>query len=188
LLWSLAWLTILLGPPVTFGIHYVENLYIRGENLGLRGLWEGTRKYFIRSWLWMLANLGVGLLLYSSSWAYGQIGGIGADIGQSITLVIAAGWFTIQFYAVPILMIQTKPSLREAWRNSLLMTLASPPYLFVLLIFLALFGLISLLLIFPTILGYTTLLCLLANQAVRDRLETFQALLSEAKKPTGESR
>ena len=179
LLWSLSWFTVILGPPLTFGIHYVESQYVRGENPGLRGMWEGARKYFFKSWLWMLANLFIILVLTASIDAYQLIEAAWAGIARALTLAIAVVWILIQFYAVPLLMVQEQNSLRLAWRNGLMMTLASPGYLLVLLIFLAFSGLISAILIFPTILGFTTLLSLLANQAVRDRLATFRKILAD---------
>ncbi len=179
LIWSLSWLTILLGPPVTFGMHYVQSQYIRGVNPGLRGLAEGARKYFVKSWLWMLANLFIGFWLYVSANAYLQIGGLGGELARDFIVLVGLLWFTVQFYTPPILMIQEKESLREAWRNSLFMTLASPVYLLVIFLFLALAGLFSMILIFPIILGYAALFSLTANQAVRDRLEVFRAIAAK---------
>jgi uncharacterized membrane protein YesL len=180
LIWSLSWLTVILGPPVTFGIYFVESQYIQGENPGLRGLWEGSRRYFWKSWLWMLSNLFVEGLLYASARAYLQFEGVWMEVPRNLLILNAVAWAAIQFYTLPILMIQDRKSLREAWRNSLLLTLASPLYLLVLFLFLGLSGVFSLLLIFPTVLGYFTLLSILANQAVRDRLETFRAASSSS--------
>jgi hypothetical protein len=182
LLWSLSWFTVILGPPLTFGIHYVQSEYVRGENPGLRGMWEGARIYFIKSWQWMLTNLILLFILFASVDAYRLIEAGWASIARALTIAIGVVWVIIQFYAVPLLMAQEQKSLRLAWRNALMMTLASPGYLLVLFVFLALFGVISALLIFPVILGYTTLLSLLANQAVRDRLAAFRQILSDDEK------
>lgn len=177
LLWSLSWLTVVLGPPLTFGIYYVQGQYVRGENPGLPGLWQGARKYFWVSWRWMLGNLFVAVLFYASINAYNRIGGLAASVGHDLTVLVMLVWFVSQFYTIPFLMLQEgRPSLWRAWRNSLLLTLASPFYLLGLLVFLALFGLVSLLLVFPVVLGFITMLSILAAQALRDRLETFQAL------------
>ncbi len=179
LIWSLSWLTIVLGPPVTFGIYYVQSQYVRGENLGLRGMWEGMRIYFVKSWQWMLANLFIGLALIASVDAYRLIEANWAPIARGLTVAIGVAWVMIQFYAVPLLMVQEQKSLRLAWRNSLMMTLASPGYLLALFVFLALFGMVSALLVFPLILGFVSLLSLLASQAVSDRLEAFRQILSD---------
>ncbi len=179
LLWSISWFTVILGPPLTFGIHYVQSQYVRGENPGLRGMWEGARMYFVKSWQWMLANVVVFSVLAASVDAYRLIEADWAGAARSLTRAIGVLWGVIQFYAVPLLMVQEQKSLRLAWRNGLMMTLASPGYLLALFAFLALFGVLSALLVFPVILGYTTLLSLLANQAVHDRLAAFRQILSD---------
>lgn len=176
LVWCLSWFTIILGPPVTFGIFYVESQYIRGTNPGLRGLAEGARKYFLKSWLWMLANLFVGFLVYLASGAYLQLGGFWALLARDGVILLGIAWLIIQFYTIPVLMIQERNSLKEAWRNSLLMSLASPFYLLILLFILALTGLFSLILVFPFVLGYFAMYSILATQAVKDRLEAFQKI------------
>lgn len=179
LIWSLSWFTVVLGPPITFGMYAVQSQYIRGENPGLPGLWQGARTYFIKSWQWMLANLLIVSVLIASVDAYRLIEADWADFARGLTIAIGVGWGLVQFYALPLLMIQEQKSLRLAWRNGLMMTLASPGYLLALLLFLALFGVISALLVFPTILGYISLFSLLASQAARDRLEVFRKMLSQ---------
>jgi len=179
LIWSLSWFTIVLGPPITFGIYYVQSQYVRGENPGLRGMWEGARKYFTKSWQWMLANLLIVSVLIASVDAYRLIEAGWADFARGLIIAIGVGWVIVQFYAVPLLMVQEQKSLRLAWRNGLMMTLASPGYLIALFLFLALFGAVSVLLVFPTILGYISLFSLLASQAVRDRLDVFRKILSD---------
>jgi len=180
LIWSLSWFTIVLGPPITFGIYYVQSQYIDGENLGLHGMLEGARKYFLPSWLWMLANLILFGIFYASANAYQIIEGLWASVARDFTLLIAGGWFISQFYTIPFLMMQGgKPSLWRAWRNSVILTLASPFYLFSLLLFLALFSVISLLLIFPIVLGVITMVSMLSTQALRNRLETFKKMAAK---------
>lgn len=183
LVWTLSWLTVILGPPVTFGIQHAHHQLVRGANPGLRGVAEGARKYFFKSWLWMLANLLAAFLIYFGANAYLQIGGFWAIVARDLLLVFGAAWFIIQFYALPILMIQEKKSLREAWRNSIFMSLASPLYLLVLLLFLVLAAVFSVLLIFPVILGYFSLVSILANQAVNDRLEAFEKIMGKTPPP-----
>ncbi|GAB4488222.1 MAG: hypothetical protein Fur0016_00340 [Anaerolineales bacterium] len=176
LVWSVALLTVFLAPPVTFGIYYVQSQYIRGENPGLRGMLEGARRYFLKSWQWMLVNLLLVGVLYASFQAYGLLGGLSADLGRMFSLFIALFWLTMQFYTIPFVMIQERPSLRLAWRNSFFLVMASPIYLLALFLFLFLYGVISLLLVFPVILGWISMVSILGAQAVKDRLETFRVV------------
>ncbi len=176
LVWSVALLTVFLAPPVTFGIYYVQSQYIRGENPGLRGMLEGARRYFLKSWQWMLVNLLLVGVLYASFQAYGLLGGLSADLGRMFSLFIALFWLTMQFYTIPFVMIQERPSLRLAWRNSFFLVMASPIYLLALFLFLFFYGVISLLLVFPVILGWISMVSILGAQAVKDRLETFRVV------------
>jgi hypothetical protein len=177
LIWSVSWFTVVLGPPVTFGIYYVQSQYIEGENLGLRGMVDGARRYFFTSWKWMLTNLLVFLLFFASTDAYQRIEGPWASAARDITILFAAGWAISQFYTIPFVMRQGEnTSLWQAWRSSLLLCLASPFYLAGLLLFLAVFGVFSMLLIFPVILGFVPMLSMLSTQALQDRLETFREM------------
>lgn len=181
LLWSISLLTVVLAPPLTFGIYYVQNQYVRGENPGLRGMWEGARRYFFKSWQWMLANLLLVGVFFASFQAYGLLGGWVADLGRLFSLFLALFWLTMQFYAIPFVVIQESPSLRLAWRNSFFLVMASPPYLLTIFLFLFLYGVISLLLVFPIILGWITMVSILGAQAVKERLETFRVLENQKK-------
>jgi hypothetical protein len=51
ILWVLSWVTIVLGPPATFGLYRYAHYTAHGQNEGVSGLWEGMKRYFIRSWL-----------------------------------------------------------------------------------------------------------------------------------------
>ena len=57
IIWLFAQATIILGPPATFGVYYVTSNMVRnGESLGVRGMIEGARKYFIKSLAWGAIN------------------------------------------------------------------------------------------------------------------------------------
>lgn len=61
--------------------------------------------------------------------------------------------------------------------------MASPLYLLTIFLFLFLYGVISLLLVFPVILGWITMVSILGAQAVKDRLETFRVMEDHKKQP-----
>jgi hypothetical protein len=46
MIWLFAQMTIVLGPPATFGLYYVVHNMINGEAQGVRGLIAGARMYF----------------------------------------------------------------------------------------------------------------------------------------------
>lgn len=173
LIWLLCWVTIVLGPPATFGLYYVTNQLAHGRSLGLRGLLEGGRRYFLKSWLWMLLNLVAAVVLAANIWFYGQFDADWAGIVRMFALFLSLVWLVVQFYALPYLMEQKKESLRLALRNGLFTLLAAPVYTAVVAGLAALLAVLSVWLVAPLLLGTPCLIAALGNRAVRERLETY---------------
>jgi len=173
LVWLLCWVTIVLGPPATFGLYYVTNQLAHGRSLGLRGLVEGGKRYFAKSWLWMLLNLVVALVLAVNIWFYGQFDADWAGIVRAFPLFLGLAWLVIQFYALPYLMEQKEESLKLALRNGLFTLLAAPGYTAVVAGLAALIAVLSVWLVAPLLIGGPCLIATLGNRAVRERLETY---------------
>jgi uncharacterized membrane protein YesL len=174
LAWLLCWVTILLGPPATFGLYYVTNHLARGRSLGLRGLLEGGRRYFLKSWLWMLLNLVAAVVVVTNVWFYGQFDADWAVIVQMFFSFLGLAWLIVQFYALPYLMEQEKEFLRLALRNGVFTFLATPGYTAVVAGLAALVVALSVILVAPLFLGSPALIAALGNRAVRERVETFR--------------
>ena len=174
LIWLLCWVTIVLGPPATFGLYYVTNQLAHGRSLGLRGLVEGGKRYFAKSWLWMLLNLLVALVLAVNIWFYGQFDADWAGIVRAFPLFLGLAWLVVQFYALPYLMEQKDESLKLALRNGLFTLLAAPGYTAVVAGLAALAAVLSVLLVAPVFLGVPCLIAALGTRAVRERLETYR--------------
>src|SRR5512141_1274552 len=73
IVWLFAQLTIILGPPATFGAYYVVHQMLNGEALGVRGMIAGGRKYFWKSLLWGLLNIVVIVILVVNYQFYGAV-------------------------------------------------------------------------------------------------------------------
>ncbi len=190
LVWALCCLTIVLGPPATFGLVYVVNRLIHGEALGLGGFWQGLRRYAWQSWLWALANLAVGGVVYANAVFYGGFDVGWARVLEVVVLGVVAGWAAVQLYAVPFLIEQSQSRLVLAWRNGLFMLLAAPGYSLVVIIAVALVAILSIGLVAPLLLGGPGLIAAIANQAVIERLERYHVrardtLLTEPDEPQG---
>ena len=170
----LCWLTIILGPPATFGLYFVTNRLAHGESKDLRGLVEGGRRYFLISWLWMLINLLVAIIISFNYFYYASLETLWADYLQAFFIILGVIWLVIQFYALPYLMEQEKKHLGIALRNGLFTTLAAPGYTFVVAGVGVLVVTLSIVLIFPFFLGFPCLIILLGNRAVIERLATYQ--------------
>lgn len=173
ILWTLSWLTVVLGPPVTFGLAYVAHRMAYGESPGLGGLLEGARRYLARSYLWALLNLLAAVVLYANLWFYGRLETSWAPLLQALFWILGALWLAVQFYALAYLMEQERKSLPLALRNGLFTILAAPGYSLVVMGAASLFGAVSLALVAPLVLGGPGLLALIAAHAVRERIETY---------------
>lgn len=180
LVWAVCQVTIVLGPPATFGMAYVANRLVHGEATGLSGWWQGLRRYFVVSWLWGLANLIVAVVLYANLVMYGSFEGFWGPLLQGAALSVVALWVVVQLYAVPFLMEQTEPKLVQAWRNGLFTLLAAPGYSLVLIVAVASILALSFVTLAPLILGGPCLILVIGNQAVIERLEHFRVREREA--------
>lgn len=174
LVWVLSWLTVILGPPVTLGLYYVNNRLAHGESLGLSGLVEGSRRYFFISWLWMFINLVVIALLGINFFFYTNFTSPWFDLLQGLFLLLELVWLVVQFYALPYLIVQERKNLGQALRNGLFTALAAPGYSVVLGGTALLMGLVCVFTVAPLFLGGPCLIVLLGNLAVLERLETFK--------------
>lgn len=174
-----SWATILLGPPATFGLFYIASDLARGESQGLKGMLEGARRYFLKSWLWMLANLFVIVTAYENYLFYGRMSWEFAWVIQDVVLLVGGLWIGIQLFTLPYFMYQEKPSLWTAWRNALFTFLASPGYTLVLWLVVLIVAALSIITILPVLLGGAGLISVLASEAVRERIGTFQAAMKK---------
>ncbi len=173
IVWLLAQVTIILGPPATFGAYYVAHSMLNGESLGVRGLIEGARKYFGKALLWGVLNWAVAALFVVNYQFYGSIQAAVAPYIRVFVITVMLVWLSTQFYALAFFMEQEDKRLRVALRNGVLTTLAAPFFSLILLI-LTLFLLgFSIALVLPAFLGLPGLIPVLGIRAMSDRLITF---------------
>lgn len=172
--WFFAQLTIVLGPPATFGMYYVVHNMVNGEALGVKGLIQGARKYFWKSLAWGLINLVVIGTIVINFQFYGSIEAIWGFYLQVVIASLAVLWASTNFYALPFFFEQEVKKLRVALRNGVLTSMATPFYTFVLMIFVALILVLSVGFIIPTFLGLPGLIPMIGFRAVNDRLIAFK--------------
>jgi uncharacterized membrane protein YesL len=174
LVWLLCWLTIILGPPATFGLYHFGNRLAYGENLGFKGFYEGGRRYFLLSWLWMLINLVVAFIIIANIWFYTALEPFWADFLQTFFIILGILWLIVQFYALPYIMEQEIKHLGIAFRNSLFTAFAAPGYTILIASVASLIAALCVVLVFPLFVGAPCLIVILGNRAVKERLTTFQ--------------
>ncbi len=173
LLWFVAQFTIILGPPATLGLYYVAHSLVNGESLGARGLLEGGRRYFWKSWLWALLNLLFFAALSVNFRFYGSFSGEWAFYIQIVLALIGWTWVVVQIFALPYMVEIPTLNLFRALRNGLFTGLASPVFSFILFLFTVIALALSLGLVLPLLFGLPILVPLAGVRALYDRLETY---------------
>ncbi len=173
LAWIFCCVTVVLGPPATLGLYYVTNRLAHGESLGLGGLVEGGRRYFVKSWQWALLNTAALLVLAVDLMFYAQLQAAWAGFLQGTFIVLSLLWLLVQFYTLPFLVEQEHKSLKLALRNGLFVALAAPGYTLVVVGIATLLLTFSALLIFPFFMGLPSLLAAIGNRAVIERMATY---------------
>lgn len=171
--WIVCGVTLVLLPPATFGMYHAAEEMARRGGMEWSDFLTGARRYFLKSWLWMLINLAVALLLWANVQFYSQLGEAWAEVLLLISLSIGAFWVLVQFYTLPYFMVQEQKRLRVAFKNGLFTALASPLYSLILSLFVALLLFVSV--NFPVLvfIGAPMMIAVLGSHAVRERLETF---------------
>src|SRR5262249_31311154 len=145
-----------------------------GRSSDIGEFFNGLRRYFFKSWLWMLPNLILVFLLPLGLRFYGKLGSEIGFLLQIVVVVIVITWISLQFYALPYLFEHHENVLMRAWRNALFTALASPVYTVSVLAIAALLVAVNVATVAPLFLGGTSLLVLFSTHAVFNRLETFK--------------
>lgn len=173
IVWILAQLTIILGPPATFGLYYVVHQMINGEALSVKGMISGGRKYFWKAWIWGSLNLLVMIIFFVNINFYGSISAGWAPYLQVIVIMIGFLWYCTQFYAIPYFFEQETKNLFVAFRNGLFTTLAAPFFtLLIMVVVIVILG-VSVGLVIPVFLGLPAVAPFLGFRAMYNRLEVF---------------
>ena len=122
--WFVLSLSVVLLPPATVALADTAYRAYKGQTPDVREFLGALRRWFITGWLWAGANLillGVAaaavVVLQENSFAIGFVG------------ALAALALMVQFYTLPYLMLQERPNLILAWRNSLFTVLGDPLHL-----------------------------------------------------------
>ena len=173
IVWFIAQLTIVLGPPATFGYYYYVSQMINGESLGVRGLIRGARMYFGKSWQWGALNLLGWIVLVINFQFYGQVKAIWGIYLQVVIVMMIYLFTATNFYALPYFMAIEQKSLKVALNNGIRTTLAAPFFTIVLLLICLVVGIASIGLILPFFMGLPGVIAVLGFRAMEDRLVKF---------------
>jgi uncharacterized membrane protein YesL len=173
LIWGVAVLTLVFAAPATFGVYHAVNELASGRSMGVPDFWVGFRRYFVKSYVWLLINaVFFGLAIVAVD-IYGRMGTGLTAILQIVVVIMSAVWVITNFFALPFLMEQTTKSLPMALRNGLFTALATPPFTIVVLIAVVLIAYLCYLLIAIGFLGGAMLLVIIGTRATLDRVAHF---------------
>jgi uncharacterized membrane protein YesL len=179
-LWAALSATIVLLPGAAAALFEATHSLARGEAPGVADFLAGVRRHFLRAWAWVLVNLAAWTILLANILFYRTRPEPWAAALQTLFLLFAGLWLIAQFYVWPFLFEQSEMSLRQAFRNAVLMVLAAPVFSLTLGILAALVVALSVVLVVPPLLITASFLCLLSSHAVLDRLRAFRKLPSPA--------
>lgn len=174
IIWLFAQLTVILGPAATFGVYYVVNGMVRsGEGAGVRGMFEGAKKYFLKSLAWGALNWLVALIAVVNYIFYSSVQSTFGLVARVLLVMLVVLWLLTQFYCVPFFMAQEQERVLLALRNGFFMALASLFFTLGLMIFVVIIVGLSAVFVLPAFLGVPMLIPVLSTRALYDRLETY---------------
>lgn len=170
---TISWATIIFGPPMLFGLFEIGNGLAHGRSEGAGELLRAAKRHFLASWLWMLANLVVLIVIWGNIGFYWNLGRTWSIILVSIFFFLGLLWAMIQVYVIAYYMEQSKQSIVLAHKNAALTFLAAPGYTFILFLYDVILLTISFTIILPLILAAPTLAVVTSSYAVIERLRAF---------------
>jgi len=145
--WATIAIAALVIPMAAAGMQYVTNRTANARAIHVSDLFEGMKRYWWRSWVWLLVNLFLLYVLYLCVGFYTSlVSGFFQVIIGGLWLGIAVLWLMMQMYFWPMLITQSNPGLLRAWRNSFVLVAREP--LYSLIIAICIIGIIALSILF----------------------------------------
>lgn len=126
--WLVAQLTIVFGPPATAALYVVAQKVVDRELVGFKDFWQAMRQHFGVSWLWGAAQIIVyGVLIFNMAFYGGREAVIYLSLRYAWTLLLFF-WFAINLYFWPLYLAQTEQRFGSSLGNASKMFLVNPGY------------------------------------------------------------
>lgn len=175
ILWCILAVLVLPMPFATAGLAWVAATIGEGKVVSLRTFIEGGRRLWKPAYLWGLANLVVAAIFWLNFAFYYNQPASWAAIARLLVVAVALWWVAMQFYTFPFLIVQEEPSLKMAYRNSMILMISQPVLAGAVFLVVVLLSVVSYLLkMFPLVVLYFVLLSLLANRTVVETIKVQQ--------------
>jgi len=177
LIWLIANVLIIPGPPATLALIYYGNRIAHGEVTDLSDFWKAFRSYWGPAWRWGGINLFIIVFLVVDIALTGQFSqGLWKSYLQGLYLVLLAVWLAIQFFALPFLFEQETMSVRMALRNGGVMLAKNTGFSVALLVFLLLILAVSTVVFMLSMMFGAVFTACASNRAVLNRMESLKQL------------
>jgi uncharacterized membrane protein YesL len=176
LLTAVLFLPVVTLPPALAALWNVGNLVARGQGIEWGDYFRAFKRYFGKSWLIALINIGVGLLFYVNFNFYAP-DTAPFNISETVSLwlrtffvFLGVLWLFLQMYLFAMLLEQDEQRIKLAFRNAAILMFANPGFTLLLGIILALLSVASTLL--PALWAMVTLslIAVVCNKAVQHLL------------------
>lgn len=172
LVWLVSQLLVIPGPPATMALFYLANQMAHEEIVDPRDFLRAMPRYFWLGWRWGAVNLIVLAILWGDLYFTGQLNESPLTrILQGVYLTLLVIWLMVQLLSLPFLFEQVSPSLRQGWRNGLVLLTKNPLFSFGVALATLLLLIIGVPLFLISLAVGALFIALVGNHAVLDRLE-----------------
>jgi uncharacterized membrane protein YesL len=162
-------------PIVTGALCFVANQTVRGNAIGWGTFATGLKSYWLKSMIVAAISLVTLALIVMNIQFYAVVlQGGWTFFAVSIWLVLGIYWLIVQVYWFPMLLELENEKVLLSLRNALALPLVSPGFSLAIFAILALLAVLSIALMVPLPLFMAALLLLIANRALRNRIEMVQ--------------
>ncbi|MCE5259288.1 MAG: hypothetical protein LLG44_09575 [Chloroflexi bacterium] len=164
--WVTVAIAVLLVPLAVAGMFCVTNRTSHGNAVHLYDLFQGIKRFWWRSWIWLLVNVVViGLVYISMSFYTNLVSGYFKYLVGGFWLSVGIIWVLMQIYFWPLIIEQDTPNILRAWRNAFILVVREP--LYALAIVICVIGITAICVIFSVafMVIYMAIIGLIANNA-----------------------
>jgi len=179
ILWCIAAVTVIGAPLVSAGMAWIAAEIGEGKVLRWNTFITGVRRYWKQAYLWALVNVIVATLVAMNLAFYSGRSESWSMVPLFLFGALGLWWAGMQFYFFPFLTHQEIPSLRMAYRNSIVLMLSQPGLSVAMFLTVVVLAALSYFFLFPLFLFFFALLSVLSNRAVIETIR-YQAELAEA--------
>jgi len=170
LVWWVANLLIIPGPPATAGLYYLAHRIVHEQRVEFSFFRQEARERFGRSWLVAGISLLVLIVFAANIIFYIQFESF-VRYAAVVCAYFILMWLAMQIYVFPLISEMDEPRLGWLLRNGLILALARPGYTMLLLILLAVTTALCVVLPFLLLLIWPALVALVSARATMTVLE-----------------